>query len=126
MDVVLQSLRDQQQTSLDQLFEFLRIPSVSADSAFQPQMQLCAEFVRKAMEAAGLSAEIIPTKGHPIVYGERIEDASLPTVLVYGHYDVQPPDPLELWTRRRLNRRFETERFLLVEQQTTRGRSSRI
>ncbi len=98
MDVVLQSLRDQQQTSLDQLFEFLRIPSVSADSAFQPQMQLCAEFVRKAMEAAGLSAEIIPTKGHPIVYGERIEDASLPTVLVYGHYDVQPPDPLELWT----------------------------
>ena len=98
MDAVLQSLRNQQQQSLDQLFEFLRIPSVSADSAFQSQMELCAEFVFKAMDAAGLSAEIIPTKGHPIVYGERIEDASLPTVLVYGHYDVQPPDPLDLWT----------------------------
>ncbi len=61
-------------------------------------MQLCAEFVMKEMQQAGLNAEIISTKGHPIVYGERIEDPSLPTVLIYGHYDVQPPDPLELWT----------------------------
>ncbi len=98
MDAVLKSLHDGQQSALDQLFEFLRIPSVSADSAFQPQMKLCAEFVQKAMIAAGLQAEIIPTKGHPIVYGERIEDPSLPTILVYGHYDVQPPDPLDLWT----------------------------
>ena len=98
MDIVLQHLNNQRQTALDELFEFLRIPSVSADSAFQPDMQRCANFVLKSMNAAGLTAEIIPTKGHPIVYGERIEDASLPTVLVYGHYDVQPPDPLELWT----------------------------
>jgi acetylornithine deacetylase/succinyl-diaminopimelate desuccinylase-like protein len=98
MDAVLQYLQTNQQTALDELFEFLSIPSVSADSAFQPEMQRCAEFVRNAMTKAGLTAEIIPTKGHPIVYGERIEDPSLPTVLVYGHYDVQPPDPLNLWT----------------------------
>ncbi|MFY9252963.1 MAG: dipeptidase [Fuerstiella sp.] len=98
MEAVLKSLHDNQQLAMDQLFEFLRIPSVSADSAFKPQMQVCAEFVQKAMVAAGLQAEIISTKGHPIVYGERIEDPSLPTVLVYGHYDVQPPDPLNLWT----------------------------
>lgn len=98
MNDVLQHLQSGQQTALDELFEFLKIPSVSADSAFQPEMQRCAEFVLNAMTTAGLTAEIIPTKGHPIVYGERIEDASLPTVLVYGHYDVQPPDPLDLWT----------------------------
>jgi len=98
VDTVLKHLHSQQQTSLDELFEFLRIPSVSADSAFLPEMQRCADFVLQSMSDAGLTAEIIPTKGHPIVYGERIEDSTLPTILVYGHYDVQPPDPLELWT----------------------------
>ncbi|APZ91622.1 dipeptidase [Fuerstiella marisgermanici] len=98
MDQVISSLKASQSQALDELFEFLRIPSVSADSQFKPAMQQCADFVLKAMQAAGLTAEIITTKGHPIVYGERIEDASLPTVLIYGHYDVQPPDPLDLWT----------------------------
>lgn len=98
MDAVLQNVSSNQQTALDELFDFLRIPSVSADSAFQPDMQRCAEFVQNAMTTAGLTSEIIPTKGHPIVYGERIEDPSLPTILIYGHYDVQPPDPLDLWT----------------------------
>lgn len=98
MENVLEHLQSNQQSALDELFDFLRIPSVSADSAYQPDMQRCAEFVQNSMTAAGLTAEIIPTAGHPIVYGERIEDPSLPTVLVYGHYDVQPPDPLDLWT----------------------------
>lgn len=98
MDPVVANLTANKQSALDQLFQFLSIPSVSADSAFQPEMLKCAEFVLKAMESAGLTSEVIPTKGHPIVYGERIEDPALPTVLVYGHYDVQPPDPLELWT----------------------------
>lgn len=98
MESVVAHLTANKQSALDELFQFLSIPSVSADSAFQPAMLQCADFVLKAMESAGLAAEIIPTKGHPIVYGERIEDASLPTVLVYGHYDVQPPDPLDLWT----------------------------
>lgn len=98
MKNVTDHLRNRQQESLDELFEFLRIPSVSADSAFLPEMQRCADFVLKSMNLAGLTAEIIPTSGHPIVYGERMEDPSLPTILIYGHYDVQPPDPLDLWT----------------------------
>jgi len=98
MENVLKHIEGRRQTSLDELFDFLRIPSVSADSAFAGDMTRCAEWVRDSMSAAGLTAEIIPTAGHPIVFGERIEDPSLPTVLIYGHYDVQPPDPLDLWT----------------------------
>lgn len=98
MQDVISYLVDRQDSALEQLCDFLRIPSVSADSAFAKDVVRCAEWVREAMQKAGLTAEIIPTKGHPIVYGERIEDPALPTVLVYGHYDVQPPDPLDLWT----------------------------
>ena len=97
MNDVLDFLRQQQSISLEQLCSFLRIPSVSADSAYAPQMGICAEWVQNSMTEAGLKATIYPTKGHPIVYGERIENPALPTVLVYGHYDVQPPDPLDLW-----------------------------
>ena len=98
MQSVIDHLQQNEDSALEELFEFLSIQSVSADSAFQPEMQRCAEFVQQAMQRAGLSAEIIPTPGHPVVLGQRIEDPELPTVLIYGHYDVQPPDPLELWT----------------------------
>lgn len=98
MEDVLKFLADHRDDAIEQLFQFLRIPSVSADSRHKPDMQKCAEFVRSSMTDAGLQAEIIETKGHPIVYGERIQDSLLPTVLIYGHYDVQPPDPLDLWT----------------------------
>ena len=98
MQPVLDFLNARQQTALDELCQFLRIPSISADSAYKPQMNECAEWVRASMTAAGLTATIYPTDGHPIVYGERLRDPALPTVLVYGHYDVQPPDPLNLWT----------------------------
>ena len=98
MESVLKSLEQGKQAALDQLFDFLRIASISADSAYQPEMQKGADFVLQAMTTAGLTSEIIPTAGHPIVYGERMEDPALPTILVYGHYDVQPPDPLDLWT----------------------------
>lgn len=84
---------------LDELLDLLRIPSVSADSKFKGDVRKAAEFVRESLEKAGADvAEIHETKGHPIVYGEKIVDASKPTVLVYGHYDVQPADPYELWT----------------------------
>ncbi|KAA5532595.1 dipeptidase [Taibaiella lutea] len=84
---------------LDELLELLRIPSVSADSKYKEDVARCAEAVKQHMLAAGCDmAEVCPTKGHPIVYGEKIVDPKLPTVLVYGHYDVQPADPLELWT----------------------------
>ncbi len=83
---------------LAELLELLRIPSVSADSKYKGEVARCAEAVKDSLLKAGADkAEIIPTPGHPIVYGEKITDASKPTVLVYGHYDVQPPDPLELW-----------------------------
>ncbi len=83
---------------LNELFDFLRIPSVSADSKFQPDMIRAAEYIKEKLLAAGLDkAEIVPTAGHPVVYAEKMVDASLPTILVYGHYDVQPADPYELW-----------------------------
>jgi len=83
---------------LEELLDLLRIPSVSADSAYKEDVARCAEAVKKSLEQAGVDkAEICPTAGHPIVYAEKITDASWPTVLVYGHYDVQPADPLELW-----------------------------
>ncbi len=83
---------------LSELLELLRIPSVSARSEHKQDMQKCAEAVRQRLLEAGAGrAEIFPTEGHPVVYGEKISDPSKPTVLVYGHYDVQPPDPLELW-----------------------------
>jgi len=83
---------------LEELKEMLRIPSISADPAFNEQVAEMADVIRDHLIKAGAEvAEIHPTAGHPIVYGEKINDPSLPTVLVYGHYDVQPPDPLELW-----------------------------
>lgn len=83
---------------LDELLELLRIPSISADSQYKDDVKRCAEAVKQSLLDAGCDkAEVCPTEGHPIVYGEKIIDPSLPTVLVYGHYDVQPPDPLDLW-----------------------------
>ncbi len=83
---------------LDELLELLRIPSVSARSEHKNDMIKCAEAVKQRLLDAGAgSATIYPTEGHPVVYAEKITDPSKPTVLVYGHYDVQPADPLELW-----------------------------
>ena len=83
---------------LSELLELLRIPSVSARSEHKEDMNRCAEAVKqRLLEAGADSVTIYPTAGHPVVYGEKIIDASKPTILVYGHYDVQPADPLELW-----------------------------
>ncbi|MCH1583816.1 MAG: dipeptidase [Flavobacteriales bacterium] len=83
---------------LNELFDLLRIPSVSADPAFAGDVTKCAESVAEHLRAAGAEGvEIIPTGGYPVVYGEKIIGPDAPTVLVYGHYDVQPADPLELW-----------------------------
>lgn len=83
---------------LSELLELLRIPSVSADSKYKTDVRLAAEFICEKLKSAGADlAEINETAGHPIVYGEKIIDKSLPTILVYGHYDVQPADPLNLW-----------------------------
>ena len=83
---------------LNELLELLRIPSVSARSEHKPDMLKCAEAVKqRLLEAGADKAEVFQTAGHPIVYGEKIIDPKKPTVLVYGHYDVQPADPLNLW-----------------------------
>ncbi len=83
---------------LDELLDLLRIPSISADSEYKDDVAKCADAVKNRLLEAGCDvAEVIPTKGHPMVYGEKIVDPALPTVLAYGHYDVQPPDPLDLW-----------------------------
>lgn len=91
-------LKEHQETHLQELFEFLRIPTVSALSEHKQDIRRGAEWVAAQMKKVGLTrAEVIPTAGHPLVYGEWLERPGLPTVLVYGHYDVQPVDPLDLW-----------------------------
>lgn len=91
-------IEENKQRFLDELFELLRIPSISADPAYKNDVLKTAEFVKDKMIAAGAEkVEVCPTAGYPIVYGEKMIDPKLPTVLVYGHYDVQPAVPLELW-----------------------------
>lgn len=83
---------------LDELIELLKMPSISADSAYHGDILKTADFVKESLIKAGAdTVEICETPGNPVVYGEKIIDASKPTVLVYGHYDVQPADPIELW-----------------------------
>ena len=83
---------------LEEMLSLLRIPSVSAKSEHKEDMKACADLVRQQLLDAGADrAEVMQTAGHPVVYGEKIIDPSKPTVLVYGHYDVQPAEPLELW-----------------------------
>ncbi|EOZ96014.1 Acetylornithine deacetylase [Indibacter alkaliphilus LW1] len=95
---VKQFISENQQRFIEELFELLRIPSVSADPKFKDDVFKAAEFVKESLENAGADqVEVCQTAGYPIVYGEKIIDPSLPTVLVYGHYDVQPADPYELW-----------------------------
>lgn len=98
MKEINEYMQANKQRFIDELVEFLRIPSVSADSKYKNDVLRTAEWVKKSLLDAGADkAEVLPTPMHPIVYGEKIIDPKLPTVLIYGHYDVQPPDPLNLW-----------------------------
>ena len=83
---------------INELLELLKIPSISADSAYEKDVIKTADEIKKSLEKAGCDqVEICETPGYPIVYGEKIINPDLPTVLIYGHYDVQPPDPIDLW-----------------------------
>ncbi len=98
----MQTWKDYQEKNkdrfLEELLELLRIPSISAKKEHKQDLIKCAEAVKQRLLQAGADkVDIYPTEGHPVVVGEKIIDPSKPTVLVYGHYDVQPPDPLELW-----------------------------
>src|ERR1700739_717151 len=92
-------IEDHHDEHLAELCEFLRIPSVSAKSEHKPDIERAARWVSDHLRAAGFKkVEIVPTNMHPLVYAESLEAPGKPTVLFYGHYDVQPPEPLELWT----------------------------
>ena len=98
MDALTQYLDSHRDRFLEDLKAILRIPSVSADPAFKADVRRCAEHLAKHLGAIGMTtAEVVDTKGHPIVYAEWLGAPGAPTVLLYGHYDVQPADPLELW-----------------------------
>jgi len=91
-------IEQHRQRFIDELVELLKIPSISADSAYKDDVIKTAVVIKESLEKAGCdTVEICETPGYPIVFGEKIIDTNLPTVLVYGHYDVQPPDPLNLW-----------------------------
>lgn len=90
--------KENEQRYLEELLDLLRIPSVSADPNYKKDVLKTAKWIVKSLKKAGAdNVELHETKGHPIVYADKIIDKKLPTVLVYGHYDVQPPDPIELW-----------------------------
>ena len=99
MQEVTNYIENHKNRFIDELIELLKIPSVSADSAYHQDVLNTADFVKKSLEKAGCDhVELCETPGYPIIYAEKIIDPNLPTVLVYGHYDVQPADPIELWT----------------------------
>jgi len=82
---------------LEDFYSFLRFPSVSTDEKFAGKVRDCAEWLSKKLEVVGLESKLVPTPGHPVVWARNKHRGDRPTVLIYGHYDVQPPDPLELW-----------------------------
>ena len=98
MNTIQTYIKDNKERFLNELIELLKIPSVSADSAYKKDVLRTADFVLDSLKKAGCDkVEMCETPGYPIIYGEKIIDKNLPTVLVYGHYDVQPADPINLW-----------------------------
>jgi len=99
MNTIQSYIKDHKNRFLDELIELLKIPSVSADPTYKKEVIGAANFVLESLKKAGCNhVEVCETPGYPIIYGEKIIDKNLPTVLVYGHYDVQPADPIDLWT----------------------------
>jgi acetylornithine deacetylase/succinyl-diaminopimelate desuccinylase-like protein len=94
---VLDLIEAEKETYLEELKDYIRIPSISTDPAYRDDVWRASEFLLGKMREAGLTAERIETAGHPLVYGEWLKAPGKPTVLFYGHYDVQPVDPVELW-----------------------------
>lgn len=92
-----QYLKKTEKQRMKDLFQFLSFPSVSAKSEHKQDVAACARWLKDHLKEIGFKAKVYPTKGHPVVYGEYIADKNAPTVLYYGHYDVQPPEPLDLW-----------------------------
>ncbi len=99
MNYILSGIESNRERFIQELIEWLKIPSVSADPKFKDDVFRAAEYLKNQFFQIGMdNVELLPTDGYPVVYAEKMTDASKPTVLVYGHYDVQPADPYELWT----------------------------
>lgn len=97
MMTIKEYIKEHEGRFLEELFALIRIPSISAKTEHKEDMQRCARYWQEHLQGLGVQAEVYQTAGNPIVYGEYIIDTSAPTVLVYGHYDVMPAEPLELW-----------------------------
>ncbi|HEY6866602.1 MAG TPA: peptidase M20, partial [Candidatus Eisenbacteria bacterium] len=98
MDALTRYLEEHRDRFVEDLKAALRIPSVSAQEAHREDVRRCARHIADHLQSLGMTrAEVVSTAGHPIVYAEWLEAPGKPTALLYGHYDVQPPDPLELW-----------------------------
>ena len=97
MMTIKEYIKEHEGRFLEELFALIRIPSISAKTEHKDDMQRCARYWQEHLQGLGVQAEVYQTAGNPIVYGEYIIDTSAPTVLVYGHYDVMPAEPLELW-----------------------------
>ena len=99
MDSVITYIKSNFNSYVEELKEYIRIPSVSTTASYKNDVLRCADFVAEKLRTSGMThVEIFPTEGYPLVYGEWLGQPGKPTVLIYGHYDVQPADPLELWT----------------------------
>ena len=99
MNTIEKYIEENKERFLEELFGLLRIPSISSQTANKPDMYVAAEYWKQLLLNAGADkAEIFETEGNPVTYGEKIIDKSKPTVLIYGHMDVMPVDPLNLWT----------------------------
>src|SRR5262245_59213952 len=101
MKAVLDYLKQHEQESIEKLCEYLRFPSISAQTQHRKDLHACAEWVTDYLQSIGLKARLCPTQGHPIVLARTRSGAAngkpRPRFLIYGHYDVQPPEPFELW-----------------------------
>ena len=98
MKIISQYIDKNKNNYINELKEFLKIPSISTDPAHKKDIKKCAHFVKTKLQDAGLNnVKVIKTEGHPLIYGEWLKAKGKPTVLIYGHYDVQPVDPIELW-----------------------------
>src|ERR687898_1409335 len=90
-------IRSMDSKHLEEFYSFLRFPSVSTDTQFAHHVRDCAQWVAQKLKSIGLQSEVVATQGHPIVWARNQHRPGRRTILIYGHYDVQPPDPLELW-----------------------------
>ena len=98
MNTIKNYIEENKERFLNELFNLIRIPSISSIEAHKPDMIRCAEYWKQLiLEAGADKCEIMPTQGNPVVYAEKIIDPKLKTVIIYGHYDVMPVDPIELW-----------------------------